>query len=116
MYRDGAMPNFLERRKGEVQLRGTFLPRTLLNKPPLEPLIRCFIPDSSPCVPLLGVSATPLDNASLLEASYLKERRGVNIVVRLLAEGLVGVLLMAFGWWGITTIGGASLQAMGYAI
>jgi hypothetical protein len=59
----------------------------------------------------VGVSATPLDNASLQEASYLKERR-VNIVVRLLAESLVVVLLMAFGWWGMTTLGSDSLQAM----
>jgi hypothetical protein len=60
--------------------------------PPLR-----FIAHSSPCVCLLGVSATRLDNASLQEASYLKERR-VNIVVRLLAESLVVVLLMALGW------------------
>jgi hypothetical protein len=57
------------------------------------------------------VSATPLDNASLQEASYLKERR-VNIVVKLLAQGLVVVLLMAFGWWGMTSLGSHSLQAM----
>jgi hypothetical protein len=61
------------------------------------------------------VSATPLDNASLQEASYLKERR-VNIVVRLLAESLVVVLRMAFGWWGMMTLGSDSLQAMRYPI
>ena len=87
-----------------------------MNKPPLEPLIRCFIRDSSPCVPLLGVSSTPLENASLQEASYLKERRGVNIVVKLLAESLVVVLLMAFGWWGMTILGSDSLQATRYPI
>jgi hypothetical protein len=64
----------------------------------------------------VGVSSTPLDNASLQEASYLKERRGVNIVVRLLAESLVVVLLMAFGWWGMTTLGSDSLQPMRYPI
>jgi hypothetical protein len=69
-----------------------------------------FIRDSSPCVCLLGVSSTPLDNASL-KASYLKERR-VNIVVKLLAQGLVVVLVMAFGWWGMTTLGSHSLQQM----
>jgi hypothetical protein len=74
-----------------------------------------FIADSSPCVPLLGVSSTPLDNASLKEASYLKERR-VNIVMTLLAESLVAVLLMAFGWWGMTSLGSHSLQAMRYPI
>jgi hypothetical protein len=84
---------------------------TSVNKPPLKPLIRCFIGDSSPCVPLLGVSSTPLENASLQEASYLKERR-VNIVLRLLAQGLVVVLVMAFGWWGMTTLGSDSLQPM----
>jgi len=57
------------------------------------------------------MSATPLDNASLQEATYLKERR-VNIVVRLLAESLVVVLLMALGWWGMTTLGNDSLQPM----
>jgi hypothetical protein len=61
------------------------------------------------------VSATPLDNASLQEASYLKERR-VNIVVKLLAESLFVVLLMAFGWWGMTSLGSHSLQAMRYPI
>jgi hypothetical protein len=95
-------------------VRGITLARTRVNKPPLEPLIRCFIRDSSPCVSLLGVSSTPLDNASL-QASYLKERR-VNIVVRLLAESLVVVLLMAFGWWGMTTLGSDSLQPMRYPL
>jgi hypothetical protein len=85
-----------------------------MNKPPVEPAIRCFIRDSSPCVPLVGVSFTRLDNASL-KASYFKERR-VNIVVRLLAESLVVVVLMAFGWWGVTTLGSDSLQAMRYPI
>jgi hypothetical protein len=59
------------------------------------------------------VSSTPLDNASL-KASYLKERR-LNIIMRLLAESLVVVLLMALGW-GITTIGSDYLQAMRYPI
>jgi hypothetical protein len=72
--------------------------------------------DSSPSVSLLGVSSTHLENASLQEASYLKERRGVNIVVRLLAESLVVVLLMAFGWWGMMTLGSYSLQAMRYPV
>jgi hypothetical protein len=48
--------------------------------------------------------------------SYLKERR-VKIVVRLLAQGLVVVvLLMALGWWALTTLGGDSLQAMRYPL
>jgi hypothetical protein len=61
------------------------------------------------------VSSTPLENASLQEASYLKERR-VNIVVKLLAESLVVVLVMALGWWGMMTLGSDSLQAMRYPI
>jgi hypothetical protein len=61
------------------------------------------------------VSSTQLENASLQEASYLKERR-VNIVVKLLAESLVVVLVMAFGWWGMMTLGSDSLQAMRYPI
>jgi hypothetical protein len=69
-----------------------------------------FIAHSSPCVSLLGVSATRRHEASLLEASSRKERRP-KIVVRLLAEGLVVVLLMALGWWGITTLGSDSLRA-----
>ena len=73
-----------------------------------------FIAHSSPCVCLLGVSSTPLHNASL-KANYLKERR-VNIVVRLLAESLVVVLLMAFGWWGMMTLGSDSLQPMRYPL
>jgi hypothetical protein len=64
----------------------------------------------------VGVSAKHLENASLKEASYLKERR-VKIVVRLLAQGLVVVvLLMALGWWGMTTLGGDSLQEMRYPL
>ena len=61
------------------------------------------------------MSTTPLDNASLQEASSLNERR-VNIVVRLLAESLVVVLLMALGWWAMTTLGSDSLQATRYPI
>ena len=59
------------------------------------------------------MSTTQLENASLQEASHLKDRR-VNIVVRLLAQGLVVVLLMALGWWAMTTLGSDSLQATRY--
>jgi hypothetical protein len=61
------------------------------------------------------VSSTRLDNASLQRASYLKERR-VKIVVRLLAESLVVVVLMASGWWGMMALGIDSLQAMRYPL
>jgi hypothetical protein len=36
--------------------------------------------------------------------------------VKLLAESLVVVRLMAFGWWGMTTLGSDSLQPMRYPI
>jgi hypothetical protein len=61
------------------------------------------------------VSSTQLENASLQEASYLKDRR-VKIVVRLFAQGLVVVVLMASGWWGMTTLGSYSLQQMRYPL
>ena len=57
------------------------------------------------------MSSTQLENASLQEASYLKERR-VKIVLRLLAGSLVVVVLMGFGWWGMITLGRDSLQPM----
>jgi hypothetical protein len=100
--------NFSELRQYEV--RRIPLPRTRMNRLQSGAHLR-IIAHSLLCVPLVGVSATRLDNASLQEAIYLKERR-VNIVVRLLAESLVVVLLMAFGWWGMTTLGSDSLQAM----
>jgi hypothetical protein len=43
-------------------------------------------------------------------------QRALHIVVRLLAESLVVVLLMAFGWLGMTTLGSDSVQAMRYPI
>ena len=61
------------------------------------------------------MSATQLENASLQEASSLKERR-VNVVLRLLAGSLVVVGLMAFGWWGIMTLGSHSVQQMRYSL
>ena len=56
------------------------------------------------------MSSARLHNASL-KASYLKERR-VKIVVRLLAESFVVVILVASGWWAMTTLGSHSLQPM----
>ena len=100
---------FRELRKAEV--RRIHLPRTQLNKPPVEPLIRWFIRDSSLYVPLLGMSATRLNNASF-QASYTKHHQRLPIVARLLAEGSVLLLLMASGWWGITTLGSNSIQQM----
>src|SRR5215212_4552617 len=38
--------------------------------------------------------------------------RPKRIVFGLLAQGFVVVLLMAFGWWGITTLGSDSLREM----
>jgi hypothetical protein len=96
--------HFREPCKAEVQL-----PHTRVNRPPFELVIRWLIRDSSSCVPLLGVSATRLDNASL-QASHLKERR-LHTVVGLLAEGLGVVLVMALGWWGMMTLGSHSLAS-----
>jgi hypothetical protein len=97
-------PNFPEFLKAEVHP-----PDTPVNKPWFELLIRWFIRDSSSCVPLLGVSATRLDNASL-QASHPKERR-LHTVVGLLAEVLVLVLVMASWWWGIMTLASHSLAS-----
>jgi hypothetical protein len=73
-----------------------------------HPLIhRRFIDDSSPCVSLLGVSSTQLDNSSF-QATTHKEHRN-HIVARLLAEGSVVVVLMALGWWGMATLGSSTL-------
>jgi len=99
--------------KGE--LRRIHLPRTSVNKPPVESLIRYFIRDSSPCVPLVGVSSTPLDNTKL-QANCHERRQRKRIVVVLLAQSTVVVLLMASGWWGMMTLGSLSLQAMRYPL
>jgi hypothetical protein len=106
----GPLVNFRERRLGEVQLRRTPLPRTPVNKPPVEPVLRWFIQDSSLRVPLPGVSSARLDYASPKASDHQGRRK--RIVFSLLAQGSVVVLLMAFGWWGITTLGSDSLRAM----
>ena len=72
--------------------------------PPLR-----FIAHSSPCVSLLGVSATQLDNSSF-QASHYEEHRN-HVVVRLLAEGSVVVLVMGGGWWGMVSLGSSTLAA-----
>ena len=72
--------------------------------PPLR-----FIAHSSPCVSLLGVSATQLDNSSF-QASHYEEHRN-HVVVRLLAEGSVVVLVIDLGWWGMVSLGSSTLAA-----
>jgi len=57
------------------------------------------------------MSSEPLDYSSPQEASDRQGRRK-RIVFSLLAQGSVVVLLMAFGWWGMTTLGSDSLRAM----
>jgi hypothetical protein len=76
-------------------------------KPLLERLLRRFIADSSPYVPLLGVSDTRLDNG-YYQASYHKEPR-LHLVLRLVAQGFVVVLVL--GWWGMTTLGSHTLAS-----
>jgi hypothetical protein len=56
------------------------------------------------------MSSAPLDYASP-RPSYRQGHRK-RIVFSLLAQGSVVVLLMAFGWWGITTLGSDSLLTM----
>jgi hypothetical protein len=77
-------------------------------KPLLEQLLRRFIANSSPCVHLLGVSDTRLDN-SHYQASYHKEPR-LHLVLRLVAQGFV-VVLLASVWWGMTTLGSDTLAS-----
>ena len=57
------------------------------------------------------MSSARLDYASPQEASDRQGQRK-RIVFSLLAQGSVVVLLMAFGWWGVTTLGSDSLRAM----
>ena len=63
------------------------------------------IHNSSPCVPLLSVSSTRLDNGSLHAGHHNQQRNPV--VLMLLAEGSV-VLVLALGWWGMATLGSYS--------
>jgi hypothetical protein len=69
-----------------------------------------FIADSSPGVPLLGVNSTHLETSSF-QANHHKGQR-LPIVLRLLAESSVVVLVLASGWWGMTTLVSDSLQEM----
>jgi hypothetical protein len=57
------------------------------------------------------MSATPLNNASF-QASHTNHHQRLPIVARLLAEGSVLLVVLAFGWWGMTTLGSDSLQQM----
>jgi hypothetical protein len=58
--------------------------------------------------PALGMSATRLYNGSF-QASHNKQQRPY-IVARLLAQGLV-VLIVAFGWWGMVSLGSSTLAS-----
>jgi hypothetical protein len=53
------------------------------------------------------MSATPLNNGSF-QASHDKQQR-LHTLARLLAQGLVVVLVVAFGWWGMANVGSDSL-------
>jgi hypothetical protein len=55
------------------------------------------------------VSPTQLDNPSPKASRHERQRK--RIVLSLLAQGAVAVLLMAFGWWGLRTLGSESLPA-----
>jgi hypothetical protein len=71
--------------------------------------IRRFIANSSLCVPLIAMSATRLYNGSF-QASHNKQQR-LHIVARLLAQGLVVVLVVAVGWWVMWNVGSDSLAS-----
>jgi hypothetical protein len=71
-----------------------------------------FIADSSPCVSLLGMSATQLENSSFQPTNHKRHRKRIVLVLGLLAQSTVVLLLMALGWWGMTTLGSDSLQPM----
>jgi hypothetical protein len=60
------------------------------------------------------MSATQLENSSFQPTHHKRHRK--RIVLGLLAQSAVVVLLIAFGWWGMTTLGSYSLQAMRYPI
>jgi hypothetical protein len=55
------------------------------------------------------VSDTRLDN-SHYQASYHKEPR-LHLVLRLVAQGFVLVVVLASGWWGMTTLGSHTLAS-----
>jgi hypothetical protein len=55
------------------------------------------------------MSATPLNNGSS-QASHNKQQR-LPIVLRLLAQGSVLMVVMAFGWWGMWNVGSDSLAS-----
>ncbi len=91
------------------ELRRFHLLQASVNKPLVERVIRRFIDNSSPCGALVGVSSTHLETSSL-HASQNKEQRN-HVVLRLLAEGSVVVVVMALGWWGMTSLGSSTLAA-----
>jgi len=53
------------------------------------------------------VSSKQLETSSF-QASHHRQKRN-HVVVRLLAEGLVAVLVMALGWWGMWSLGSHTL-------
>jgi hypothetical protein len=80
-----------------------------VNNPLPEQLIQRFIADSSPYVPLLGVSDTHLENG-YYQASYHQHSR-LGVVLRLVAQGFVLVAVLASGWWGMRTLGSHALAS-----
>src|SRR5215218_4401665 len=55
------------------------------------------------------MSATRLNNGSF-QARYNNQQR-LHIVARLLAQGSVVVLVVAFGWWGMWKVGSSTLAS-----
>ena len=68
-----------------------------------------FIAGSSPCVSLPGMSAPRLEEVSSKVSHH--QGRPKRIVLSLSAQGSISVLFLAFGWWGIRTLGSHSLAS-----
>jgi hypothetical protein len=55
------------------------------------------------------MSSTRLDNSSLQAPHH--DQQPLRIVVKLLAQGSVVVLVVAFGWWGMWKVGSSTLAS-----
>jgi hypothetical protein len=63
--------------------------------------------DSSPCVCLVAMSSTHLDNSSFHATNHNEHPN--QIALKLLAQGSVVVLVMALRWWGMCNLGSYTL-------
>ena len=91
---------------GPISIFQTVSPRTRVDHSEDHPE---FIAGSSPCVSLPGMSAPRLDEVSSKVSHH--QGRPKRIVLSLSAQGSILVLFLAFGWWGIMTLGSHSLTS-----